>query len=118
MLKSNNIWLGAAALVLTHFAYAQSMNPSAASAQPSVSASSAAPAVTANAVPTQTGQPSEDPIIQRRLAKKRAKAEYKAQKKAAKQEYKEEKQEANANLKAMRQTQGLQPSSDVISSGR
>jgi hypothetical protein len=62
---------------------------------------------------------SNDPLVQRRIDRAQAKAEYKARKKAAKQEYRAEKKEADANLKAAtRSTEGVQLNGDVPSSGR
>lgn len=70
-----------------------------------------------------------DPYIQRREAKSKAKAEYKArvkeakqdyrsEKKEAKQEYRAEKKEANQELKAARQGENAQPMNDANSTGK
>ena len=62
----------------------------------------------AGATSTPSAGTSTDPYVQRREARKQAKAEYKDKKRAAKQEYKEDKREANAALKASRNEPGVQ----------
>lgn len=49
-----------------------------------------------------------DPYIQRRIARKKARTDYKAAKQEAREEYLEEKREADARFNAMRQAQGMQ----------
>jgi hypothetical protein len=134
MLK-HKILLGSIVIAFTGIAHAQSTGTSTApAAQPTVTAVPAVGAtgsdgaklqpgdtalvtiVTGNVSSTNSGAPSNDPLIQRRIAKKDAKDEYKAKKKAAKQEYKAEKQEANANLRAATQAEGAQQNNHTSSS--
>ncbi|HJU71639.1 MAG TPA: hypothetical protein VJ603_07315 [Paucimonas sp.] len=66
----------------------------------------------------QASETRDDPYIQRRIAKKQAKAEYKARVKAAKQDYRAEKKEANQELKAARQGEGAHPANETNSTGQ
>lgn len=86
MARLHRILLGPAVLALTSLAFAQSSTESASTAGPAASGNPANSAAT-------------DPYVQRREARREAKADYKEKKKAAKQEYKEEKKDANALLK-------------------
>lgn len=78
-----------------------------------VGTGAATPATSTATNPAASG--SVDPYVQRREARKQAKAEYKESKKVARQEYKQDKKEANATLKAAR-TQD-KPESDTTTSG-
>ncbi len=105
--------LGSAVMVFAHVGYAQNVPAGGAAAPPledrpahpadapssgSSGTSSAAPIESRASNPATDG--SNDPLIQRRKARYRAKMEYEARMKAAKSEYKEEKHDAKAEYKA------------------
>lgn len=125
MTKLHKILFGSALVAMTNLALAQSSTatdsttttPSAPSTLPAAGTSgttdvSSGAAATTN--PAVSG--STDPYVQRREARKQAKADYKATKKTAKQEYKAEKREANAALKASGDAPGVQRNTDGVSS--
>jgi len=94
MATLRTILAGTAVMVFANLATAQTTDKAATPATP---ASPSAPAAASSNPATQG---SNDPFVQKRIADKAAKDEYKQRKKAAKRQYKENKAAAKSELKA------------------